>query len=111
MPLGALVKARKVVRTTTQDSDEQREVSGSEQESEVEEQVARAITSAPKERRPIEHRSNKHAYVTSSHIFHACSEFLILHSPMEVTSKKPVPRRRQVVEVYRVVRTRCGFLS
>lgn len=67
----------------------------------MEEQEAGDRTSVLKERRAIEHRSNKHAYVASRDVH---MPILISHSPMEVTSKKPVPRRRQVVEVHRVVR-------
>ncbi|KAF8521499.1 hypothetical protein JB92DRAFT_2890686 [Gautieria morchelliformis] len=82
LPLETLVKAHKAIKTTARDSDDESEPS--DLESEVEhhdEQDAGANLPTRKERRPIQHRSSKHA-------------------PMEVTSKKPVPRRRQVVEVH-----------
>ncbi|KAF8523081.1 hypothetical protein BU17DRAFT_75025 [Hysterangium stoloniferum] len=84
LPLGAIVKAREAVNRPDSNSDEESESSDSSENSQdghVEE--GSNGSPRPKERRLVAHRSNKHA-------------------PMEVSSKKPITRRRQVVEMQRV---------
>ncbi|KAG5352266.1 hypothetical protein C0989_003014 [Termitomyces sp. Mn162] len=99
MPLGALRKAQNVLAQTAADT----ESDESEEESELQ-----SVSEKGKERKKVEwsirpskeitKRVNKHAYVLVSLIFFPC-HMSRLFSPTEVTSKRPVTRKRTVVEV------------
>ncbi|KAF8585529.1 DUF947-domain-containing protein [Ramaria rubella] len=86
LPLGALIKARKEIKIVAQDSDNEESQTSDSQQAfgpGINGEKNNASGSTSIGRRVIQHRFNKHA-------------------PMEVTSKKPVTRRRQVVEVHQV---------
>ena len=110
LPLGTLVKAHKAVKSIGHNMDDESESSGSGQESERKAKQDRGpSTLTRKKRQSIEHRSSKHACVRPL-LISIC--ILILRRPMEVTSKKPVPRGRQVVEIHRTVSAKtCHILT
>ncbi|KIJ32049.1 hypothetical protein M422DRAFT_76580 [Sphaerobolus stellatus SS14] len=86
LPLGAILKARKALKKGEPDSSEEDNDSSDEEDEDEAEKPQYEASKEPKERKErkeIEHRSNKHA-------------------PTTMTSKKPVTRRRQVVEVQKI---------
>ncbi|KZT37397.1 hypothetical protein SISSUDRAFT_1062856 [Sistotremastrum suecicum HHB10207 ss-3] len=83
LPLGIRLNAQRALKKDTESDSESNSESDSEPEAGP--STIQSIKSSERVRKPLKvKRSNKHA-------------------PMEVTSKKPVPRRRTVVEVKKIV--------
>lgn len=100
LPFGALRKAQNVLsRADAQDSDGS-DGEGSSSGSEPEEQPswgAKPI-GKEKEKHAIEKRKNKHACVNHHAAIHFVFTLFLFLRPMEMTSKRPVPRKKIEIE-------------
>jgi len=112
LPLGALRRAqRALARAQAEENPSDSEDDSSESGSEPEQVSAKGKESNPNAHKPewsnkprtdIAKRGNKNAWVCCFRFITFCITFFF--SPIEVTSKKPVTRRRQIVEVPKMVR-------
>jgi len=106
MSFGALLKARQALAEAVSDSDDSKSIEANSKMDASEDDLsgddAPEATSS-KGKQVIDKRSNKHAYVPSS-CYRSLSYSHSLSSPTEVSSKRPVGRFRQIVDLKKTVR-------